>query len=115
MNLIIFFATIDVLTFMALGILFSMKLRETRRIKEIEKEIEKFEARRKIYLAILEDDEDALLAIMKNDKELLLDVINELSVKSRDLYLQHSKKELFPILFRLSIIKSPYGGFSYAF
>lgn len=80
MNLIIFFATIDVLTFMALGILFSMKLRETRRIKEIEKEIEKFEARRKIYLAILEDDEDALLAIMKNDKELLLDVINGLSV-----------------------------------
>ena len=80
MNLIIFFATIDVLTFMALGILFSMKLRETRRIKEIEKEIEKFEARRKIYLAILEDDEDALLAIMKNDKVLLLDVINELSV-----------------------------------
>lgn len=80
MNLIIFFATIDVLTFMALGILFSMKLRETRRIKEIEKEIEKFEARRKIYLAILEDDEDVLLAIMKNDKELLLDVINELSV-----------------------------------
>lgn len=80
MNLIIFFVTIDVLTFMALGILFSMKLRETRRIKEIEKEIEKFEARRKIYLAILEDDEDALLAIMKNDKELLLDVINELSV-----------------------------------
>ena len=80
MNLIIFFATIDVLTFMALGIHFSMKLRETRRLKEIEKEIEKFEARRKIYLAILEDDEDALLAIMKNDKELLLDVINELSV-----------------------------------
>ena len=80
MNLIIFFATIDVLTFMALVILFSMKLRETRRLKEIEKEIEKFEARRKIYLAILEDDEDALLAIMKNDKELLLDVINELSV-----------------------------------
>ena len=80
MNLIIFFATIDVLTFMALGILFSMKLRETRRIKEIEKDIEKFEARRKIYLAILEDDEDALLAIMKKDKELLLDVINELSV-----------------------------------
>lgn len=80
MNLIIFFATIDVLTFMALRILFSMKLRETRRLKEIEKEIEKFEARRKIYLAILEDDEDALLAIMKNDKELLLDVINELSV-----------------------------------
>ena len=78
MNLIIFFATIDVLTFMALGILFSMKLRETRRIKEIEKDIEKFEARRKIYLAILEDDEDALLAIMKKDKELLLDVINGL-------------------------------------
>lgn len=77
MNLIIFFATIDVLTFMALGILFSMKLRETRRLKEIEKEIEKFEARRKIYMAILEDDEDALLDIMKNDKELLLDVINE--------------------------------------
>ena len=69
MNLIIFFATIDVLTFMSLGILFSMKLRETRRIKEIEKEIEEFEARRKIYLAVLEDDE-----------ELLLDVINELSV-----------------------------------
>ena len=80
MNLIIFFATIDVLTFMALEILFSMKLRETRRLKEIEKEIEKFEARRKIYLAILEDDEDALLANTKNDKELLLDVINELSV-----------------------------------
>ena len=78
MNLIIFFATIDVLTFMALGILFSMKLRETRRIKEIEKEIEKFEARRKIYIAILEDDEDALLTIMKNDKDLLLDVINGL-------------------------------------
>ena len=80
MNLIIFFATIDVLTFMALGIRFFYEIRETRRIKEIEKEIEKFEARRKIYLAILEDDEDALLAIMKNDKELLLDVINELSV-----------------------------------
>lgn len=77
MNLIIFFATIDVLTFMALGILFSMKLRETRRLKESEKEIEKLKARRKIYMAILEDDEDALLAIMKNDKELLLDVINE--------------------------------------
>lgn len=80
MNLIIFFATIDVLTFMALGILFSMKLRETRRLKEIEKEREKLEARRKIYIAILEDDEDALLTIMKKDKELLLDVINELSV-----------------------------------
>ena len=78
MNLIIFFATIDVLTFMALGILFSMKLRETRRLKEIEKEREKLEARRKIYIAILEDDEDALLTIMKKDKELLLDVINEL-------------------------------------
>ena len=80
MNLIIFFATIDVLTFMSLGILFSMKLRETRRLKEIEKEREKLEARRKIYIAILEDDEDALLTIMKKDKELLLDVINELSV-----------------------------------
>ena len=80
MNLIIFFATIDVLTFMALGILFSMKLRENRRLKELEKEREKLEARRKIYIAILEDDEDALLTIMKKDKELLLDVINELSV-----------------------------------
>ena len=78
MNLIIFFATIDMLTFMALGILFSMKLRENRRLKELEKEREKLEARRKIYIAILEDDEDALLTIMKNDKELLLDVINEL-------------------------------------
>ena len=78
MNLIIFFATIDMLTFMALGILFSMKLRENRRFKELEKEREKLEARRKIYIAILEDDEDALLTIMKNDKELLLDVINEL-------------------------------------
>ncbi|WP_461250083.1 hypothetical protein [Streptococcus parasalivarius] len=48
------------------------------KIKRLEKEIEKLEARRKIYMAILEDDEDALLAIMKNDKELLLDVINEL-------------------------------------
>lgn len=76
MNLIIFFTTINVLTFMAYGILFCMKLR----IKRFEKETEKFEARRKIYMAILEDDEDALLAIMKNDKELLLDVINELSV-----------------------------------
>lgn len=80
MNLIIFFATIDMLTFMALGILFSMKLRENRRLKELEKEREKLEARRKIYIAILEDDEDALLTIMKKDKELLLDVINELSV-----------------------------------
>lgn len=78
MNLIIFFATFDMLTFMALGILFSMKLRENRRFKELEKEREKLEARRKIYIAILEDDEDALLTIMKNDKELLLDVINEL-------------------------------------
>lgn len=78
MNLIIFFATIDMLTFMALGILFSMKLRENRRLKELEKEREKLEARRKIYIAILEDDEDALLTIMKKDKELLLDVINEL-------------------------------------
>ncbi len=78
MNLIIFFATIDMLTFMALGILFSMKLRENRRFKELEKEREKLEARRKIYIAILEDDEDALLTIMKKDKELLLDVINEL-------------------------------------
>lgn len=73
MNLIIFFATIDVLTFMALGILFSMKLKN----KRLEKEIEMLKARRKIYMAILEDDEDALLAFMKNDKELLLDVINE--------------------------------------
>ena len=78
MNLIIFFATIDMLTFMALGILFSLKLRENRRLKELEKEREKLEARRKIYIAILEDDEDALLTIMKKDKELLLDVINEL-------------------------------------
>ena len=60
MNLIIFFATIDMLTFMALGILFSMKLRENRRFKELEKEREKLEARRKIYIAILEDDEDAV-------------------------------------------------------
>ena len=57
-----------------------MKLRENRRLKELEKEREKLEARRKIYIAILEDDEDALLTIMKKDKELLLDVINELSV-----------------------------------
>lgn len=48
------------------------------KIKRLEKENEKLEARRKICMAILEDDEDALLAIMKNDKELLLDVINEL-------------------------------------
>ncbi|WP_158084840.1 hypothetical protein [Streptococcus salivarius] len=45
--------------------------------KRLEKEIEMLKARRKIYMAILEDDEDALLAFMKNDKELLLDVINE--------------------------------------
>lgn len=74
MNLIIFFTTINVLTFMAYGILFCMK----QRIKRLEKETEKLEARRKIYIAILEDDEDALLTIMKNDKELLLDVINGL-------------------------------------
>lgn len=80
MNLVVFFAIFSVLNYLVAGIFLYMKLRETRRIKEIEKEIEKFEARRKIYLAILEDDEDALLAIMKNDKELLLDVINELSV-----------------------------------
>ena len=48
------------------------------KIKRLEKENEKLEARRKIYMAILEDDEDVFLAIMKNDKELLLDVINEL-------------------------------------
>ena len=77
MNLVVFFATFSVLNYLVAGIFLYMKLRETRRIKEIEKDIEKFEARRKIYLAILEDDEDALLAIMKNDKELLLDVINE--------------------------------------
>ena len=77
MNLVVFFAIFSVLNYLVAGIFLYMKLRETRRIKEIEKEIEKFEARRKIYLAILEDDEDALLAIMKNDKELLLDVINE--------------------------------------
>ena len=73
MNLIIFFTTIIVLTFMAYGILFCMKLKN----KRLEKEIEMLKARRKIYMAILEDDEDALLAFMKNDKELLLDVINE--------------------------------------
>lgn len=59
---------------MAYGILFCMKLKN----KRLEKEIEMLKARRKIYLAILEDDEDALLAFMKNDKELLLDVINGL-------------------------------------
>ena len=68
---------LSVLNYLVAGIFLYMKLRETRRLKELEKEIEKFEARRKIYMAILEDDEDALLAIMKNDKELLLDVINE--------------------------------------
>ena len=80
MNLVVLFAIFSVLNSLVAGIFLYMKLRENRRRKEIEKEIEKFEARRKIYLAILEDDEDALLAIMKNDKELLLDVINELSV-----------------------------------
>ena len=78
MNLVVLFAILSVLNYLVAGIFLYMKLRENRRRKEIEKEIEKFEARRKIYLAILEDDEDALLAIMKNDKELLLDVINEL-------------------------------------
>ena len=73
MNLIIFFTTINVLTFIAYGILFCMKVKN----KQLEKEIEMLKARRKIYMAILEDDEDALLDIMKNDKELLLDVINE--------------------------------------
>ena len=77
MNLVVIFAIFSVLNYLVVGIFLYLKLRETRRLKEIEKEIEKFEARRKIYLAILEDDEDALLAIMKNDKELLLDVINE--------------------------------------
>ena len=74
MNLVV----LSVLNYLVAGIFLYMKLRENRRLKEIEKEIEKLEARRKIYLSILEDDEDALLAIMKNDKELLLDVINEL-------------------------------------
>ncbi|MDB8604678.1 hypothetical protein [Streptococcus salivarius] len=78
MNLVVIFAIFSVLNYLVVGIFLYLKLRETRRLKELEKEIEKFEARRKIYLAILEDDEDALLAIMKNDKELLLDVINEL-------------------------------------
>ena len=78
MNLVVLVAIFSVLNYLVAGIFLYMKLRENRRLKEIEKEIEKFEARRKIYLAILEDDEDALLAIMKNDKELLLDVINEL-------------------------------------
>ena len=77
MNLVVIFAIFSVLNYLVVGIFLYLKLRETRRLKEIEKEIEKFEARRKIYMAILEDDEDALLAIMKNDKELLLDVINE--------------------------------------
>lgn len=77
MNLVVIFAIFSVLNYLVVGIFLYLKLRETRRLKEIEKEIEKLEARRKIYMAILEDDEDALLAIMKNDKELLLDVINE--------------------------------------
>ena len=80
MNLVVIFAIFSVLNYLVVGIFLYLKLRETRRLKELEKEIEKLEARRKIYMAILEDDEDALLAIMKNDKELLLDVINELSV-----------------------------------
>ena len=78
MNLVVLFAIFSVLNYLVAGIFLYMKLRENRRRKEIDIDIEKFEARRKIYLAILEDDEDALLAIMKNDKELLLDVINEL-------------------------------------
>ncbi|RGR61714.1 hypothetical protein DWY30_04830 [Streptococcus salivarius] len=77
MNLVVIFAIFSVLNYLVVGIFLYLKLRETRRLKELEKEIEKLEARRKIYMAILEDDEDALLAIMKNDKELLLDVINE--------------------------------------
>ena len=80
MNLVVIFAIFSVLNYLVVGIFLYLKLRETRRLKELEKEIEKLEARRKIYMAILEDDEDALLTIMKNDKELLLDVINELSV-----------------------------------
>ena len=78
MNLVVIFAIFSVLNYLIVGIFLYLKLRETRRLKELEKEIEKLKARRKIYMAILEDDEDALLAIMKNDKELLLDVINEL-------------------------------------
>ena len=78
MNLAVIFAIFSVLNYLVVGIFLYLKLRETRRLKELEKEIEKLKARRKIYMAILEDDEDALLAIMKNDKELLLDVINEL-------------------------------------
>ena len=77
MNLVVIFAIFSVLNYLVVGIFLYLKLRENRRLKELEKEIEKFEARRKIYMAILEDDEDALLDIMKNDKELLLDVINE--------------------------------------
>ena len=77
MNLVVLFAIFSVLNYLVAGIFLYMKLRETRRLKESEKEIEKLKARRKIYMAILEDDEDALLDIMKNDKELLLDVINE--------------------------------------
>ena len=78
MNLVVIFAIFSVLNYLVVGIFLYLKLRETRRLKELEKEIEKLEARRKIYMAILEDDEDALLTIMKNDKELLLDVINGL-------------------------------------
>ena len=77
MNLVVIFAIFSVLNYLVVGIFLYLKLRETRRLKELEKEIEKLEARRKIYMAILEDDEDALLAIMKNDKELLLDVIDQ--------------------------------------
>ena len=77
MNLVVIFAIFSVLNYLVVGIFLYLKLRETRRLKELEKEIEMLKARRKIYMAILEDDEDALLAIMKNDKELLLDVINE--------------------------------------
>ena len=67
MNLVVFFATFSVLNYLVAGIFLYMKLRETRRLKESEKEIEKLKARRKIYMAILEDDEDALLDIMKID------------------------------------------------
>lgn len=49
MNLIIFFTTINVLTFMAYGILFCMKLK----IKRLEKENEKIEARRKMLAMLL--------------------------------------------------------------
>ena len=73
MNLVVLFAIFSVLNYLVAGIFLYMKLRENRRRKEIEKEIEKFEARRKIYLAILEDDEDALLAVMKKSKSLKLE------------------------------------------